>query len=796
MAARRTSPGRSSPTIVAKNVGNAGATRQRVNRTFSGKTQAGKANGKGDTDTTTMADAVGLVATYGWKIFPARMEDGKKWSWLWAGHAPGQDENWGATNDVKQLEKNFNNKRYRTKCGIGVPTGADNGIIVIEGDTKKGHAKLKGKQDGLASIRELESKLGRLPDTLMAQSPTGSVHRYFKHPGEGYKIAKIAFAVGVDVKGDGGMVIAPPSVRAGVGAYHWLNDLPIAELPEAWRDVLATERTDTSSEQKNWAEQYGDEKDFFKRYGDSVNKSLDEFAAALAVVPNTVKTGRQHWIDIGHAIKYEYPGEEGKQLWLEFSKKWDGVFDGDERKYNTDEKAREKYLIKTWNGIKPDGRITGKSVYHHAYNADPNWHKAFKASTSPPASKGEWPTLAPEALYGLAGEVVRTIEPHSESDPVALLIQLLTYFGNAIGRSVYWQVEDTRHYTNLFTVLVGATSEGRKGTSADRIRRLLSNVEIDWVAECIHGGFSTGEGVIWMIRDPVIKRDSEGNETVTDPGVGDKRLLIDEREFSRVLTVAKRDGNTLTETLRRAWDGHEYIASITKNSPARVTKAHISVAGHITEAELKNMLDAVSMANGYANRFLILCVRRSKFLPFGGNLEQTAINALSDKIHAALMRVWLTEKEIPFNEEAAELWNQGGVYRELTKGKPGLLGAICGRGAPQVRRLAVIYATLDSCDQVKLVHLRAALALWRYCEDSARYIFGDALGDILADEVLHALRNSGELSRTHIRDLFKRNQSADKIGAALATLKKQGLARCEMRSTGGAGRKAECWIAL
>jgi putative DNA primase/helicase len=372
MAARITSPGRSSPTIVAKNVGNAGATRQRVNRTFSGKTQAGKANGK-DTDTTTMADvAVGLAAKYGWKIFPARMEDGKKWSWLSGDFAPGH-ERWGQTNDVKQLKKNFNKKKWRMECGIGVPTGADNGIIVIEGDTKKGHAKLKGKQDGLASIRELESKLGRLPDTLMAQSPTGSVHRYFKHPGEGYKINKIAFAVGVDVKGDGGMVIAPPSVRAGVGAYRWLNDLPIAELPEAWRDALATERTDTSSEE---------EKNFFGRYGDSINKSLDEFAAALAVVPNTVKTGRPHWIDIGHAIKHEYPGEEGKQLWLEFSKKWDGVFDGDEKKYNTDEKAREKYLIKTWNGIKPDGRITGKTVYYHAYKADPNWHKTFKAAAA------------------------------------------------------------------------------------------------------------------------------------------------------------------------------------------------------------------------------------------------------------------------------------------------------------------------------------------------------------------------------------------------------------------------------
>jgi hypothetical protein len=72
-----------------------------------------------------------------------------------------------------------------------------------------------------------------------------------------------------------------------------------------------------------------------------------------------------------------------------------------------------------------------------------------------------------------------------------------------------------------------------------------------------------------------------------------------------------------------------------------------------------------------------------------------------------------------------------------------LLGAICGRAEAQTVRLALIYAVLDGSDGViKLPHLKAALALWRYYEASVLYVFGDSLGDPIADTILAALRNN------------------------------------------------------
>ena len=86
-----------------------------------------------------------------------------------------------------------------------------------------------------------------------------------------------------------------------------------------------------------------------------------------------------------------------------------------------------------------------------------------------------------EAYHGLAGDVVRTIEPHTEADPVAILVQVLTNVGNIIGRCPYYQVESDYHRTNLFCVMVGQSSKARKGTSAGRVHAVVGLVDEQWL---------------------------------------------------------------------------------------------------------------------------------------------------------------------------------------------------------------------------------------------------------------------------------------------------------------------------
>ena len=101
----------------------------------------------------------------------------------------------------------------------------------------------------------------------------------------------------------------------------------------------------------------------------------------------------------------------------------------------------------------------------------------------------------------------------------------------------------------------------------------------------------------------------------------------------------------------------------------------------------------------------------------------------------------------------------------------------------------------DASPEIRLEHLSAALAVWEYSERSAHYIFGDAVGDPIADDILRELRDRpGGMTRSEIRDLLGGSYSADRIQAALDVLRQHRLAWM-VKETGGQGRPAERWRA-
>jgi hypothetical protein len=122
---------------------------------------------------------------------------------------------------------------------------------------------------------------------------------------------------------------------------------------------------------------------------------------------------------------------------------------------------------------------------------------------------------------------------------------------------------------------------------------------------------------------------------------------------------------------------------------------------------------------------------------------------------------------------------------------------ITSRAEAQVLRLSLIYALLDKSPAIRLPHLQAAEELWRYCDDSVKYIFGTKLGDPIADETLTFLQKAGTAGRTRneIRDYFGRNLRSEDIGRALSMLQEQGHAYNRKDANTG-GRTAERWFAV
>lgn len=357
-------------------------------------------------------------------------------------------------------------------------------------------------------------------------------------------------------------------------------------------------------------------------------------------------------------------------------------------------------------------------------------------------------------------------------DPVAILVQLLVAFGNVVGPSTHFAVEADRHRMNLFAVLVGQSAKARKGTSLGYIHGIFDGVDPCWLRERAQSGLTSGEGLIWAVRDPT---------NLSDMGVADKRLLVVEPEFARTLRVMARQGSILSAVIRQAWDSGD-IRSLTSRKPIRATGVHISIIGHVTPDELRRYLTKTESGNGFANRFLWVCIGRSKLLPEGGAFDPRSIENSISKLMDAAEKARQTGR-LHFDEDARALWHS--IYASLSEGLPGLVGAVTSRAEAQTIRLACLYALLDGADAIGKRHLEAAIALWRYCERSARFIFEDVAGET-TERLLDALREHvNGLSRTEVHSLFGRHRSAAEIDQAIRTLCNQGFARVEKKESGG-----------
>ena len=407
-----------------------------------------------------------------------------------------------------------------------------------------------------------------------------------------------------------------------------------------------------------------------------------------------------------------------------------------------------------------------------------------------PSSAASWPEpLKATAFHGVIGDLAKLIEPHTESDTAAVLVQSIVAAGNIIGPHARFRAEGDDHRGNLFAVLVGETSKGRKGTSWGIVRRVFREVDPEWEQGRVLSGLSSGEGLIWSVRDP--GDGHGGDDDDGDQGVTDKRALIVEAEFSSPLRVMERAGNTLSAVIRDAWDTGN-LRTLTKNCPAKATGAHVSIIGHSTQGELLRYLSSTERGNGFGNRILWVSVRRSKILPEGGQSDKVDFSSITRRLREAVDFA-RTTRDVRRDDAARKIWRA--VYAELSEGKPGMVGSMTSRAEAQVLRLSLLYAVLDCSAVVREEHLLAALAVWDYADASVKYIFRDATGHPEADTILKALMSTMDgLTRTDISCLFGRHKAAREIDQALAVIESLGRAKRYQEPT--SGRPIDRWKAV
>ncbi len=414
---------------------------------------------------------------------------------------------------------------------------------------------------------------------------------------------------------------------------------------------------------------------------------------------------------------------------------------------------------------------------HEYYDMTAEAHELESTKEHPvyPLKPEPGPAWDDDILYGPVGELIRKAGQYNESHPAGMLVDFLVSIGSIIGRGPFFTVNATRHYTNEFFVRVGSSSRSRKGTGRDAIDEILKVVDSDWYHSRVASGFGSGEAVIYQVRDSFIDQRMIKNkyESITVPGVMDKRLCIREGEMANILVLASKPESHADAILRDGWDGKPLRNTVKGRShdgisnSAKCEEPHLSISADTTVSELKAKMPTGAAENGFGNRFLYVYVYKTKDCPFGGPQLDWSNEALYFTNVAKFAR---EQRYMPMTQSARNWWNQ--KYTKFEHDGPdGLASKMTARAAAHVHRIALLYALVDMSAEITLEHFRAAEKLWDYCSESALFIFGGVNKE--QQQIMLWIEQRGVVTFNQVRDeLYNRHRKVGLVRADLDALVK------------------------
>lgn len=347
----------------------------------------------------------------------------------------------------------------------------------------------------------------------------------------------------------------------------------------------------------------------------------------------------------------------------------------------------------------------------------PTWWSDIPNAGSLLESAGESPHARREAFQGVLGEAALRSWETSEAPPEAILLSLLTAAGSHLG-SCRAAFGDTRYGLNLYSLIVGPSSRGRKGASWGSAKRIIDLALPDFP---IAGGFGSGEALV---------------DYVNNSSTGQVFLL--EQEFARFLTSCNREGSSLSMVTRQAWDGERLQAISRTSTPTSTNRAHLSILGHLTSADLSSISPA-DLRNGLVNRFIFCASMRSRSLPLGTGMSSYALKELALNIQTAFRRIEtrLAEMITPHlvvmpSPSVATRYMED----ELAWSAPVEHEDLLGRFWPNLVRVACILALLDGRSMIEDEHYEAARAIMDFSASSVEWIFADAGDDDVRDSLM------------------------------------------------------------
>ncbi len=393
-----------------------------------------------------------------------------------------------------------------------------------------------------------------------------------------------------------------------------------------------------------------------------------------------------------------------------------------------------------------------------------------RAMRQPKKAKEKPMPMREEAFHGLAGKIVKLLEPSLEASREAILANVLGCTAVLFQHEAYFKVTADVHYPDDYYLTIGNSAVSRKGTTTNAVLEVLERSQAGF-KEHILRGLSTGQGLITALSKKKPEGEDENEEAVSEPIA--PAVLIEISEFAELLAVMRREENTLSAVLRDAWDGKP-LAVLTRNQPLRVKNSSLATIAHITRNELLSKLTSTDRANGFANRYIFIWMERAKLLP-RGSMEHINFNEVVTELHTAI-KTSRGAGELRRDEETEELWAE--EYKRLSTRGDSMIDALLSRAEAHVMRLSLLYALLEGSKEIRKEHLKAALAVWDYSEASVHYVFENAV-DSEEQKIRQKLEQKGPLTTFEILvQVFNSHKSTKEVAEKMEALEQRRIVRC------------------
>lgn len=584
----------------------------------------------------------------------------------------------------------------------GILTGSANMLWVLDIDKKSG---------GLDSLQKLDKKFGNLQEkcSFLVRTGGGGLHLYFALTGDDKIYSKIGVLPGIDIKGEGGYVVSPYSVHENGNKYLPLNEekeLSLSSLKEAPDHLIEHLLSQKPKSHTSPVSPYSHIAGTKAKMGER-NNLLFKRLCSLRNAPYS-QEGFLAMAKEENRLLCEPPLSESEVIALAT-----GVF----KRYKYE---NEEYSI---------------------------------------------PKLDQKAYYGILGKIITLIKNETEASPEAMLFQGLVILGNLMNRKFYRAVSGSRIYSNVFTVIVGKTSKARKGTSFKDISYIFKRVWEKGFENRIKRGVSSGEGIIWIIRDPEIEeitnKKGKIEKKVLDKGTTEKEIILFEEEFSKLIKVSKRESNTVSEVLRVAFDSND-LQSISKEQPAKATAPLVSLIGHITKEEFIHVHNDVDKSNGLFNRILWCHSERSNVIPLPKNFEDIDFSQIEITLNN--LKKFINESEetcVEFSDDGKEIWEI--FYKQYAYSPDENNASIKGRTETYILKIATILAVSDTSTIIRAEHIEAAIAIVDYSNKVIDHVFGISSTNGSNElKIINFLKNNGGIAQ---RSLIQKKIYNNKLKA-------------------------------